>query len=156
MVHQVKKTIDSPTVIYSTPVFYSTWRVNKLCIITYQRIARGKLSLFKESLQLLPYLSRSGKFGYIAWSVKDSENYFLLDRFVFLLVLIRILFDVIIAIILSDFLQGIIIIAIVNVIVVNIIIAIAIAIALVENFNLLPLIIFLAISIVTRSIFFLL
>ena len=29
--------------------------MNKLCIITYQRTARGKLSLFKESPQLLLY-----------------------------------------------------------------------------------------------------
>ena len=48
---------------------------------------------------------------------KISRVIFLLDRFVFLLVLIRILTDVIIAIILSNFVQDTIIIAIINIIV---------------------------------------
>ena len=40
--------------------------MNKLFIRTYEQIARGKLSLFKESPQLLLYPSSSCKFGHIA------------------------------------------------------------------------------------------
>ena len=152
MLHQVKKTIDSPTVtlilnsslllnLKSEEIVHNNLSANsKRKIISVQ----GKSAAHAVPLQVLQVQP------YRVLCKKIPKIIFLLNRFVFLLILIRILFDVIIPIILSDFLQTL-----------SSLPSMSFSWtsswqSLSSPRTLLPSTIFLAISVVTRSIFFLL